>query len=580
MQFDMLRKLCLVGFMVVTVPGSCFQIWVAAMLSVFFVAAHFYSWPYKLRADNILKAVVEVLICVTILVALMLKNPDAAEEQSFGAYEYVLITCYALVPIAFAVAMLSKTRATHRLFQHQEFSSGESPNVRLYQLYKRGLAQEADVQKLVELFKDAEDLAKAPPFLLPLLKRQKQSKWPPPLPHGCDYHFCILKDDNSSKESQVIELSENIAGTLLELHFTVWLSQFEVEQGRPINEAAVRDGIDKSMMVVLILSAGLFKGRKTVQSMVKHAIDTGKPILLLNSSLRLSLGSKLTTPSGGGCSHVRECGENVRAEFQPYARALPIALEAGGWAAGSLAGGVFGKQAAIQSIVLKLYQREEARQKLADAFEAERHVGVCRGVVGGCQPYDEANELSTELMCQVCPMLRPTHDLGLAKLLPRERCSALQLPKDTSMCQLCVQLLEQVGASGMQHDAIDGSAPTYLLDLLQAHQQSEWPPPLPQGCDYHLFISKHEATAKELSENIARELTKLGLNIWLSQSEAERGEPIDAAGMEAGVEKSAMLLLILTPGIFRRERKWVTHTEVKHAIDLGKPIQLISARNL
>ena len=150
------------------------------------------------------------------------------------------------------------------------------------------------------------------------------------------------------------------------------------------------------------------------------------------------------------------------------------------------------------------------------------------------------------------------------------------------MCQLCVQSLEQVVASGnsTQHDAIDGSAPAYLLDLLQAHQQSEWPPPLPPGCDYHLFISKHEATAKELSENIARELTKLGLNIWLSQSEAERGEPIDAAGMEAGVEKSAMLLLILTPGIFRRERKWVTHTEVKHAIDLGKPIQLISARNL
>ena len=51
----------------------------------------------------------------------------------------------------------------------------------------------------------------------------------------------------------MIELSENIAGTLLELHFTVWLSQFEVEQGRPIDEAAMRNGIDKSTMVVLIL---------------------------------------------------------------------------------------------------------------------------------------------------------------------------------------------------------------------------------------------------------------------------------------------------------------------------------------
>ena len=73
----------------------------------------------------------------------------------------------------------------------------------------------------------------------------------------------------------------------------------------------------------------------------------------------------------------------------------------------------------------------------------------------------------------------------------------------SAQCQLCVQSLEQIVASGNStlHDTTDGSAPGYLLDLLKAHQQSEWPPPLPQGCDYHLFISKHAATAKELSEN-------------------------------------------------------------------------------
>ena len=130
--------------------------------------------------------------------------------------------------------------------------------------------------------------------------------------------------------------------------------------------------------------------------MLKHAIDTGKPILMLNSSLRLSLGSKLTTPSGGGCSHVPwECGENVRAEFQLYARALPIALEAGGWAAGSLACGVFGKQASIQSIVLKYYQREDSQQKLAHVFEAERMWESAEewwAAAKHCQPYNEADE--------------------------------------------------------------------------------------------------------------------------------------------------------------------------------------------
>ena len=37
-----------------------------------------------------------------------------------------------------------------------------------------------------------------------------------------------------------------------------------------------------------------------------------------------------------------------------------------------------------------------------------------------------------------------------------------------------------------------------------------------------------------------------------------------------------MVLVILTPGIFKRERNWVTHTEVKYAIDMGKPVQLLS----
>ena len=34
----------------------------------------------------------------------------------------------------------------------------------------------------------------------------------------------------------------------------------------------------------------------------------------------------------------------------------------------------------------------------------------------------------------------------------------------------------------------------------------------------------------------------------------------------------------MTPGIFQRDRKWVTHTEVKYAIDQGKPVQLLSKK--
>ena len=120
------------------------------------------------------------------------------------------------------------------------------------------------------------------------------------------------------------------------------------------------------------------------------------------------------------------------------------------------------------------------------------------------------------------------------------------------------------------------AAPSFLTDLLAGQGLSEWPPPLPAGCDYHLFLSKHEGLAKADAEVIGRVLRdELGLSVWLSQFEGALGRPVDEAGMQAGVRSSAMVLLILTPGIFRRERRWVTHTEVKYAIDLGKPVQLL-----
>ena len=61
-------------------PGSLFQIWITSLLSLFFLAAHFYCWPYKLLQDNALKAITEFLVFVSILQALILKNPSIALE--------------------------------------------------------------------------------------------------------------------------------------------------------------------------------------------------------------------------------------------------------------------------------------------------------------------------------------------------------------------------------------------------------------------------------------------------------------------------------------------------------------------
>ena len=94
-------------------------------------------------------------------------------------------------------------------------------------------------------------------------------------------------------------------------------------------------------------------------------------------------------------------------------------------------------------------------------------------------------------------------------------------------------------------EAASRAPPEYLRPLLQEQglQQAAWPPPLPEGCDYHLFISKHEASAKADAEVVGRVLRdELGMRVWLSQFEQAAGRPIDEAGMQMGVRRSAMVV--------------------------------------
>ena len=45
--------------------------------------------------------------------------------------------------------------------------------------------------------------------------------------------------------------------------------------------------------------------------------------------------------------------------------------------------------------------------------------------------------------------------------------------------------------------------------------------------------------------------------------------------MQHAVDDSDAVILLCSPGIFHKDRRWVTHTEIKYAIDLGKPIILV-----
>ena len=89
---------------------------------------------------------------------------------------------------------------------------------------------------------------------------------------------------------------------------------------------------------------------------------------------------------------------------------------------------------------------------------------------------------------------------------------------------------------------------------------------------YHFFLSKHEAH-KKIALPIAKALIDCGFKVWISQHEAHRGYAIDKSAMQRGIRKSECVLLVMTKGIFHRDRFWVTKTEVSYGVkECGKPI--------
>ena len=65
----------------------------------------------------------------------------------------------------------------------------------------------------------------------------------------------------------------------------------------------------------------------------------------------------------------------------------------------------------------------------------------------------------------------------------------------------------------------------------------------------------------------------VGYKVWLSQFEVEAGRSVNVSAMQRGINDSEMIVVLLTPGVFHRDRIHVTHTEIKYAVDiLKKPI--------
>eukprot|EP01043_Picozoa_sp_COSAG02_P035061 COSAG02_NODE_2488_length_8701_cov_25.089630_3_plen_360_part_00 len=112
---DMIRKLCLVGLVLLVGRGSIAQLSTAIALSFGFFALHMRNWPYKMQSDNMFRAASELHVFIVITTALVLKNNLAIEVVTEDAYDYFLFFSFVvLVPCAFVVSVISKVRDMNR----------------------------------------------------------------------------------------------------------------------------------------------------------------------------------------------------------------------------------------------------------------------------------------------------------------------------------------------------------------------------------------------------------------------------------------------------------------------------------
>merc|ERR1712230_222482 len=87
---DMLRKIALVGVVVLVGRGSIAQLLLSIMLSFMFFSFHVKMWPMKTNVDNYFRAACEFHVFVTILVAFAMKSDLSHEKVTSEYYDWFL----------------------------------------------------------------------------------------------------------------------------------------------------------------------------------------------------------------------------------------------------------------------------------------------------------------------------------------------------------------------------------------------------------------------------------------------------------------------------------------------------------
>eukprot|EP01046_Picozoa_sp_COSAG06_P039020 COSAG06_NODE_4562_length_4142_cov_30.248330_1_plen_913_part_10 len=179
-SIDMLRKLALLGLVLLFERGSVNQITVSLIISQFFLAAHLIAQPYKLASDNYFRTATELHVLLTIATGLVfrtnLDNPFASQligEGSFNVnddirrlyereaaarrsgYDYMLLVTFAIfVGGATVATIITKMVLVARAIASQSDDVTEGKQDALmraaYTRFRLGLATGSDHLDLVD----------------------------------------------------------------------------------------------------------------------------------------------------------------------------------------------------------------------------------------------------------------------------------------------------------------------------------------------------------------------------------------------------------------------------------------------
>ena len=154
---DLSRKLALAGLgwaLGLTSRGTYCAIALAISLAV--ISHHVRAWPYKLGADNVLRAVVELHVFVIVLVELAVKG-ETDNEDAHDTPTVLIIASFVCVLIVLVCVVVFKYQFARRI-------RGSTNIQDTFDRHKFGLARDEDVKRLQQFIHEMETEFVMPPL--------------------------------------------------------------------------------------------------------------------------------------------------------------------------------------------------------------------------------------------------------------------------------------------------------------------------------------------------------------------------------------------------------------------------------